>query len=206
MAAKEANRIAGVAWVGIKRGGVYTGTLPVPIGSFLFQAEGQRMVAIVPCMECLGLMQRQAGEGVSEIPDDLTADMAPQLMQDYVFWEFQLTNTVNGQGSLIACWVFISFYFYFCFTASRQDIVQFLLEASGSFVEQFMPASFRYGYVQPGDILYVPGGSLLIEKAVVNDNIVLRVPSPLISTSMVDSVIFACSTTSAQCLVGFSMF
>lgn len=57
-----------------------------------------------------------------------------------------------------------------------------------------MPLSFRYGYISPGDVVYVPAGAMVMEKAVVADNVTIRVLTPLLSTDLVDFVLFACGT------------
>lgn len=72
-AEKEAMRITGMTWAGIQRGSTFCGHLPVALGSFMYQVEGNRLVACIDVLECLGLM-----EGV---PDDVTVDMGPDLIK-----------------------------------------------------------------------------------------------------------------------------
>ena len=79
-AAKESRRVSGVTWVALKQGGVFTGALPVPLGSFSYQLFGHRFVCSMDVMECMALM---TNEGIC--PDEVTADMAPDFMQDCWF-------------------------------------------------------------------------------------------------------------------------
>ena len=80
-AMKEMRRMTGVAWVGAKHGGVFTGNLPVPGAAFLYQIEGQRIVACAPAMELLGMMHTH---DAAALPDEINAEMAPEMIKDCV--------------------------------------------------------------------------------------------------------------------------
>ncbi|CAL1170490.1 unnamed protein product [Cladocopium goreaui] len=147
-AMKEMRRMTGVAWVGAKHGGVFTGNLPVPGAAFLYQIEGQRIVACAPAMELLGMMHTH---DAAALPDEINAEMAPEMIK---------------------------------------DIMRFLQTAREDFLRENLPVNFRYECIIPGDVLYVPAGSIVMEKSVVANNVILRVPSPLLSSTAIESVIF----------------
>ena len=86
-----------------------------------------------------------------------------------------------------------------------QDLVRFMMTVPGDFMQENMPAHFRYVYVMPGDIVYVPGGSMLMEKCVISDNIVLRVPSPLVTQDAVDSIRFSAAVSPILVLMSLSV-
>lgn len=80
VAQKEASRLSGIAYVAAKRGGLFTGPLPVSTGAFLFQLEGHRMVACVSAMECIGLLT--AFQGDPDALSEVSPDMAPDMMKE----------------------------------------------------------------------------------------------------------------------------
>ncbi len=86
---------------------------------------------------------------------------------------------------------------------TTKDLIHFMQRVTYEFLENSVLPSFRYVYMIPGDVMYVPPGSILLEKACVGDNILLRVPSTLMSSDVVDSCIFTCS---ARKNLGFTMF
>ena len=86
-----------------------------------------------------------------------------------------------------------------------QDLVRFLMTVPGGFMQENMPAHFRYVYVMPGDIVYIPGGSMLMEKCVSSDNIVLRVASPLVTQDSADSIRFSSAVTPILVLMSLSV-
>ena len=72
--------MTGVTWVGAKQGGVFAGTLPTSGATFLYQVEGQRLMACLPIMECFQLMQKY-----NDVSDPLTtvaADHAPTVIKE----------------------------------------------------------------------------------------------------------------------------
>lgn len=71
-------------------------------------------------------------------------------------------------------------------------------------IESKKPKTFRYGYIAPGDVLYLPVGSIIIEKAVQADNVFVRVQIPLITDDLVDGALFLCSSTAE--LLGGEVF
>ena len=68
--------------------------------------------------------------------------------------------------------------------------MRFLQTAREDFLRENLPVNFRYECIIPGDVLYVPAGSIVMEKSVVANNVILRVPSPLLSSTAIESVIF----------------
>ena len=73
--------------------------------------------------------------------------------------------------------------------------MRFMQTVGEDFLRENLPVNFRYECIIPGDVLYVPAGSIVMEKSVVANNVMLRVPSPLLSSSTIDSVIFASGIT-----------
>lgn len=79
------------------------------------------------------------------------------------------------------------------FFSLTKDLIRFMQTVTFDFLEASETVSFRYGYLVPGDVLFIPAGSILLEKSVVADNIMLRVASPIMSSDVVDSCIFNAS-------------
>lgn len=77
----------------------------------------------------------------------------------------------------------------------HQDILRFLQIIDANFVEENMPLNFRYSCVVPNDVLYVPAGSILLEKSVLADNVFCRVSLPLLTAELIDSVLFSNGVT-----------
>ena len=67
-------------------------------------------------------------------------------------------------------------------------------------VEAFSPRTFAQTYVQPGDILYLPPGSLTCEKAVTQHNLLLRACSTLISVDCVQSCLLVAGASGVRIL------
>ena len=80
-----------------------------------------------------------------------------------------------------------------------QDVLMFLQNISADFVEENMPLNFRYSCVVPNDVLYVPAGSILLEKSVLADNVFCRVALPLLTSDLIESVLF-CNGISVKLL------
>ena len=69
-------------------------------------------------------------------------------------------------------------------------------------IEHLGLKTFSQAFVQSGDILYVPSGAIVCEKAVSRHNVLLRVPSTLLSTSTTNScclVAGACGVQTLDC-------
>lgn len=65
------------------------------------------------------------------------------------------------------------------------------------------PTTYRYTYVQQGDVIYLPAGTLMCEKAVGGHSLVLRSYSTLISQKNADGCMFlagACGPNGQRCL------
>lgn len=54
-------------------------------------------------------------------------------------------------------------------------------------LEEIRPASFAHLYVQGGDVLYLPAGCLICEKAVSQHNVILRATSTLVCETNAES-------------------
>ena len=78
-AEKESRRMTGVTWLGAKQGGVFAGTLPTSGATFLYQVEGQRLMACLPIMECFQLMQKY---NVSDLLETLAPEDAPTVIKE----------------------------------------------------------------------------------------------------------------------------
>ncbi len=52
------------------------------------------------------------------------------------------------------------------------------------------PPSYKFAYVQQGDIVYIPAGSIVCEKAVGGHSLVLRAYSMLLSQANADGCMF----------------
>ena len=77
--AKNSKRMSGISWVAQKKGGLMAGSLPMSSGTFMYQLEGQKMIACLSAMECLGLMQAfQEQDGDSDVTPDMATDLMPE--------------------------------------------------------------------------------------------------------------------------------
>lgn len=52
------------------------------------------------------------------------------------------------------------------------------------------PSSYKFAYVQPGDVVYIPAGAIVCEKAVGGHSLVLRAYSTLPSLDNSDGCMF----------------
>ena len=52
------------------------------------------------------------------------------------------------------------------------------------------PSSYKFAYVQPGDVVYIPAGAIVCEKAVGGHSLVLRSYSTLLSVANTDGCMF----------------
>ena len=73
IAFKEAQRVSGHSWAGIKHGSSSVGPMPVSLGAFLYQVEGARLMACIDAMECLSKMP--------DVPKEVTPDISPDLVK-----------------------------------------------------------------------------------------------------------------------------
>lgn len=144
VANKEGMRIEGTTWMSMSHGSSFTGNLPLALGCFAYQIEGDRLVAMIDSMECVGCL--------SGAPSEITPEMGPDIIK---------------------------------------AAVHFFQDLDQDAIESLSLQTFSHTYVQSGDILYVPSGAIVCEKAVTRHNVLLRVPSTLLSTK----------TTSSCCLV-----
>lgn len=68
---------------------------------------------------------------------------------------------------------------------SLQEGAEFLKNLGGDALKDLVNdgkmMSFRFSYIVPGDIVYIPYGSMVCEKAVGMNNVAMRVPSLIMS-------------------------
>ena len=60
-------------------------------------------------------------------------------------------------------------------------------------------------YLRPGDVLYLPPGALVTEKAVGEHNVVLRAYTPVVADELVNSMVFIAGSCGIQNLGSLSM-
>ena len=68
-------------------------------------------------------------------------------------------------------------------------------------IERLGLRTFAHTFVQSGDILFVPSGSILCEKAVSKHNVILRVPSTFLSRTTTSSCCLVAGACGVQTLV-----
>ena len=73
LANKEMLRISGISWGGIRHLSSFCGHLPVSLGAFVYQVEGNRLVSVIDAMDLLGCMEN--------IPAEITPDQGPDLIK-----------------------------------------------------------------------------------------------------------------------------
>lgn len=76
------------------------------------------------------------------------------------------------------------------YSSLNSSFCNFKLQEACAYFQQFTPekfkefcdctSTFRYGYITQGDLLWIPSGHIMVEKAVVAHNLILRVPSTLL--------------------------
>lgn len=73
---KEALRLTGVTWAGFKQGEVFAGHFPVPFASFIYQLEGNRLLATMDVSDAVDFM---VAKGIIDTDSLKVDDTAPLL-------------------------------------------------------------------------------------------------------------------------------
>ena len=73
VANKEAMRIEGTTWMSMCHGSSFVGNLPLALGCFAYQIEGDRLVAMIDSMECVGCLP--------DVPSEVTPEMGPDVIK-----------------------------------------------------------------------------------------------------------------------------
>lgn len=68
----------------------------------------------------------------------------------------------------------------------------------GSLANEGRLVSFRFVYTIPGDIIYLPFGAIVCEKACGANNVSMRVPSMIFTPGSLDAIKFMCAVYPAQ--------
>lgn len=87
---KELSRVTGLTWSASAHGTVYTGPLPSGLGAFIYQYEGNKLIATVDALE----MTRYKSPHVDQLLRD---DVTESSKSDFVkMAEALLPHVVNG--------------------------------------------------------------------------------------------------------------
>ncbi len=86
-----------MTWAGMQRGSTFCGHLPVALGSFVYQIEGNRLLACIDVLECMGLME--------DIPEDVTPEMGPDLIKACFVPVFSVLTCCVKCSAFLVCLV-----------------------------------------------------------------------------------------------------
>ena len=73
----------GLQWAGFKQGSLYTGHLPDGFGCFLFQLEGQRVLALADVLELCHVAKPDFHRALARRKETLTNDDGVNALQDF---------------------------------------------------------------------------------------------------------------------------
>lgn len=73
VAFKESCRIGGQTWAGMEHGSSFVGHLPVSLGAFAYQCEGNRLFACIDAMDLISSMP--------DMPAEVTPEMGPDIIK-----------------------------------------------------------------------------------------------------------------------------
>ena len=69
-----------------------------------------------------------------------------------------------------------------------QDVLKFLNNFGVDEFEKHLPSSLRWGYIIPHDCIWIPMGTMMVEKAVGTcHSVTIRVPSTVIDTQQLEA-------------------
>ena len=189
--AREIARLSGFQWCGSKKSSVYSGVIPGGLGCVMYQVEGNRLLAVADVLE-LAALACPSFKMLMDGPDfDLaSANINPgQLLED----RFVQTECI--------CFKFPARFFSIMECQRVRDSIYNLEEKSETLetiitcqdascalrdLHEESPLSevrsLRIAYCLPGDLVYVPFGSLICEKSCgTSHNIAARVFSCLVT-------------------------
>ena len=186
-AEKQSLKVSGITFASAKRHAVYAGHFPTYMPTMTYQHEGNRLVAFIDLEDLLQVFAAETGLDAHTVAHE----DVPKLFQDWLVWPLPCrhhmlfdmdakSNMMLYSLSFSRSGMFANIHMFVCRSFLRQDVIAFFQEFDAELYEKRSPQTLRWGYIIPHDVVWVPFGTIMVEKATGTcNNVTVRVPCPL---------------------------